>query len=156
TSTCTRSCPTIGITQRSPRASSNRSQMLSRHNSGAASIAVASRLMSGLASMRNPRAPGTDMQVFDRSVEVASTSLLRLDYMHADARPLPSHRETRSLAAPPEVAAGIPAELLRRRPDVRRAEHLAAAQSAQIGVAEAEFYPHISITGSNDPPDLPG
>ena len=52
------------------------------------------------------------------------------------------------LTAPPEVAAGIPAELLRRRPDVRRAERLAAAQSAQIGVAEAEFYPHISITGS--------
>lgn len=50
--------------------------------------------------------------------------------------------------APNEVAAGIPADLLRRRPDVRRAERQAAAQSAQIGVAEAEFYPHISITGT--------
>jgi outer membrane protein TolC len=45
---------------------------------------------------------------------------------------------------PAEAVAGIPAELLRRRPDVRRA----AAQSAQIGAADAEFYPHISITGS--------
>ncbi|MDB5312889.1 MAG: efflux transporter, outer rane factor lipoprotein NodT family [Gemmataceae bacterium] len=50
--------------------------------------------------------------------------------------------------APAEVAAGIPADLLRRRPDVRRAERQAAAQSAQIGIAEAEFYPHISITGT--------
>jgi NodT family efflux transporter outer membrane factor (OMF) lipoprotein len=50
--------------------------------------------------------------------------------------------------APAEVAAGIPADLLRRRPDVRRAERQAAAQSAQIGVAEAELYPHISITGT--------
>ncbi len=51
-------------------------------------------------------------------------------------------------AAPAEVAAGIPADLLRRRPDVRRAERQAAAQSAQIGIAEAEFYPHISINGT--------
>lgn len=52
------------------------------------------------------------------------------------------------LTAPAEVAVGIPADLLRRRPDVRRAERQAAAQSAQIGVAEADFYPHISITGT--------
>jgi outer membrane protein TolC len=50
--------------------------------------------------------------------------------------------------APPCVAVGIPADLLRRRPDVRRAERQAAAQSAQIGIAEAELYPHFSITGS--------
>lgn len=48
---------------------------------------------------------------------------------------------------PPEVVVGIPADLLRRRPDVRRAERLAAAQCAQIGVAEAEFFPHVAITG---------
>jgi NodT family efflux transporter outer membrane factor (OMF) lipoprotein len=50
--------------------------------------------------------------------------------------------------APVEVAVGIPADLLRRRPDVRRAERQAAAQSADIGVAEAEFYPHIAINGT--------
>jgi NodT family efflux transporter outer membrane factor (OMF) lipoprotein len=50
--------------------------------------------------------------------------------------------------APAEVAVGIPADLLRRRPDVRRAERQAAAQCAQIGVAEADFYPHISILGN--------
>jgi NodT family efflux transporter outer membrane factor (OMF) lipoprotein len=50
--------------------------------------------------------------------------------------------------APADVAVGIPADLLRRRPDVRKAERQAAAQSAEIGVAEAEFYPHIAISGS--------
>jgi NodT family efflux transporter outer membrane factor (OMF) lipoprotein len=50
--------------------------------------------------------------------------------------------------APADVVAGIPADLLRRRPDVRRAERQAAAQSAVIGVAEAEFYPHIAINGT--------
>ncbi|HYA41653.1 MAG TPA: efflux transporter outer membrane subunit [Syntrophobacteraceae bacterium] len=49
---------------------------------------------------------------------------------------------------PPQVAIGIPADLLRRRPDVRNAELQAAAQSAQIGVAKAALYPALSLTGS--------
>jgi NodT family efflux transporter outer membrane factor (OMF) lipoprotein len=57
-----------------------------------------------------------------------------------EPRPIP--------VAPPEVAIGIPAALLSRRPDVRRAERQAAAQSAQIGVAESDFYPHIAIGGT--------
>jgi len=47
-----------------------------------------------------------------------------------------------------QVAMGIPADLLRRRPDVRRAERLLAAQSAQIGVAKADLLPHLSLVGS--------
>jgi NodT family efflux transporter outer membrane factor (OMF) lipoprotein len=50
--------------------------------------------------------------------------------------------------APKEIAAGIPADLLRRRPDIRRAERRAAAESARIGVAESQLYPHISINGT--------
>lgn len=48
----------------------------------------------------------------------------------------------------PEVAVGIPADLVRRRPDVRRAERNAAAQAEQIGIAESDFYPAISLNGS--------
>jgi len=51
-------------------------------------------------------------------------------------------------AAPEDVVVGIPADLLRRRPDIRRAERQAAAQSARIGIAEADFYPHITISGT--------
>jgi NodT family efflux transporter outer membrane factor (OMF) lipoprotein len=50
--------------------------------------------------------------------------------------------------SPPEVVAGIPADLIRRRPDLRSAERLIAAQNAQIGVAEADFYPAFFINGS--------
>jgi NodT family efflux transporter outer membrane factor (OMF) lipoprotein len=49
---------------------------------------------------------------------------------------------------PPEVVVGIPADLLRRRPDVRRAERLAAAQSARIGIATANLYPRFSLLGT--------
>jgi NodT family efflux transporter outer membrane factor (OMF) lipoprotein len=50
--------------------------------------------------------------------------------------------------APIEIAVGIPAELLRRRPDIRLAEFQAAAQSAQIGIAKADLYPSFSLVGS--------
>jgi NodT family efflux transporter outer membrane factor (OMF) lipoprotein len=51
-------------------------------------------------------------------------------------------------AVPATVAIGIPAELLRRRPDVQRAERLAFAQGERIGIAEAELYPAFAINGT--------
>lgn len=51
---------------------------------------------------------------------------------------------------PSEVAAGIPADALRQRPDVRAAERNLAAASANIGVATAQLYPSLSIGGSID------
>jgi NodT family efflux transporter outer membrane factor (OMF) lipoprotein len=56
-----------------------------------------------------------------------------------DARPIP--------AAPRRAAVGIPADLLRRRPDVRRAERTVAAQSARIGIALADLYPQFGLNG---------
>jgi NodT family efflux transporter outer membrane factor (OMF) lipoprotein len=48
---------------------------------------------------------------------------------------------------PKTVAVGIPADLVRRRPDIRAAELAAMAQSAQIGIAESNLYPAFSLTG---------
>jgi NodT family efflux transporter outer membrane factor (OMF) lipoprotein len=49
---------------------------------------------------------------------------------------------------PEESALGLPADLLRRRPDVRQAEYLAMAQNASVGLAEANLYPSFSLNGS--------
>lgn len=51
-------------------------------------------------------------------------------------------------ATPTDVGVGVPADLIRRRPDIRRAERLVAAQSARIGIAEADLYPHFSLLGT--------
>ncbi len=51
---------------------------------------------------------------------------------------------------PERIAVGIPADTLRQRPDVRLAERNLAAAVAQIGVAEAQLYPQLSLGGSID------
>jgi NodT family efflux transporter outer membrane factor (OMF) lipoprotein len=60
----------------------------------------------------------------------------------APVKPIPT--------GPQAVGAGIPADLLRRRPDVRSAERVLAAATAQIGVSQAQLYPALSISGGLD------
>jgi len=63
-----------------------------------------------------------------------------IDSYLIESKPIP--------VAPAQVAIGVPADLLRRRPDIRLAERQLATQSALIGVAKADLYPHFSLLGS--------
>ena len=63
-----------------------------------------------------------------------------LEHMLGGPRPIP--------AVAPQVAVGVPAELLRRRPDIRVAERRMAAQCSLIGLAKADLYPRFSLLGS--------
>jgi NodT family efflux transporter outer membrane factor (OMF) lipoprotein len=56
-------------------------------------------------------------------------------------------KDTEIPGLPPEVLVGLPSDLLRRRPDVRRAERQLAAATAQVGAATADLYPKFFLTG---------
>lgn len=71
-------------------------------------------------------------------------SILLGDYPHDVARGLPLVEQS----LPPEVPVGIPSSIIERRPDIREAEQLLVASNAEIGVAKAQFFPQIALTGS--------
>jgi multidrug efflux system outer membrane protein len=53
-----------------------------------------------------------------------------------------------TLALPPQVPAGLPSELIERRPDIRQAEQQLVAANANVGAARARFFPSISLSAS--------
>jgi multidrug efflux system outer membrane protein len=60
---------------------------------------------------------------------------------------IPRGRALTEQPVPHDVPAGLPSELLERRPDVRQGEEMMVAANAQIGVAKASFFPNVSLTG---------
>ncbi len=61
--------------------------------------------------------------------------------------PIPRGETIAAQPLPPEVPAGLPSELLQRRPDVRQSEQELIAANALVGVATANFFPRLSLTG---------
>jgi outer membrane protein, multidrug efflux system len=89
----------------------------------------------------NAQIPDLERQI---AQEENAISILLGDYPHGVIRGLPLVQQP----LPPEVPGGMPSSLLERRPDIRQAEQNLVAANAEIGVAKAQFFPDISLTGS--------
>ena len=76
--------------------------------------------------------------------EENAISILLGDFPHDVARGVPLVEQT----LPPEVPPGLPSSIIERRPDIREAEQILIASNAEIGVAKAQFFPQIALTGS--------
>jgi outer membrane protein, multidrug efflux system len=89
----------------------------------------------------NSQIPDLERQI---AQEENAISILLGNYPQDIARGIPLVDQT----LPPEVPAGVPSSIIERRPDIRAAEQILIAANANIGVAKAQFFPQISLTGS--------
>jgi multidrug efflux system outer membrane protein len=98
-----------------------------------------------------------ETELADTEAELASLQKRRAELENALAILVGENPSAFKLAAlensvwnprPPEVPAGLPADLLERRPDVADAERQLASANARIGVAKAAFFPVVRLTGS--------
>lgn len=81
----------------------------------------------------------------DRDIEQTENALSLL--LGEAPASVPRGLELEAFTTPPTVRAGLPSDLLERRPDIRQAEQELVAANAEIGAAKAEFFPRISLTG---------
>jgi outer membrane protein, multidrug efflux system len=88
----------------------------------------------------NAQIPNLERQI---AQEEDAISILLGNYPQDIARGMPLVEQT----LPPEVPAGVPSLIIERRPDIREAEQILIASTANIGVAKAQFFPQISLTG---------
>jgi len=89
----------------------------------------------------NAQIPDLERQI---AQEENAISILLGNYPQA----VPRGRPLVEQPLPPEVPPGLPSSLIERRPDIREAEQILVAANAEIGVAKAQFFPQISLTGS--------
>ncbi len=89
----------------------------------------------------NAQVPDLERQI---AQEENAISILLGNYPQA----VPRGRALVEQPLPPEVPPGLPSTLVERRPDIRQAEQVLVAANAEIGVAKAQFFPQISLTGS--------
>jgi multidrug efflux system outer membrane protein len=113
-------------------------QLLAQH--GVQSAAEVRQAETQLLTTEN-QIPGIELQIAQNE-DALATLLGKPPHSFDIGTTLPPN------AVPPSVPPGLPSELLERRPDIRQAERQLVAANANIGVARAQFFPTISLTGA--------
>jgi NodT family efflux transporter outer membrane factor (OMF) lipoprotein len=88
-----------------------------------------------------------EIEPLEASIGQAERQLAVLLGLYPEQLRAELERPTPLPSTPPRVSAGMPIQLLRRRPDIRRSERELAAATARIGVATADLFPRVAITG---------
>ncbi len=98
-----------------------------------------------------------ETQLESTQAEDTNVGILRSQYEHAIAMLVGQPASTFSIPVeplktpPPPIPFGVPSELLERRPDIAADERLMAQANAQIGVAQAAYYPTVTLSASGGP-----
>jgi outer membrane protein, multidrug efflux system len=114
------------------------------HSLLAAGLAPQQDLLRAEAQVRDIQAAIPEFETDERAAAYRIAALIGRPFTEVSTemsvpRPIPQSAS--------EVPVGLPSDLLQRRPDVRAAERRIAAANARIGVAQADLYPHFSLTG---------
>jgi multidrug efflux system outer membrane protein len=113
---------------------------------------VQARLQGGVASILDLQQAETLLYTATRSIpEIERQIEQRENFINVllgnNPGPIPRGRPLGQQLVPPTVPAGLPSELLTRRPDIRQAEQQLVAANAQIGVTKARLFPQVTISG---------
>jgi NodT family efflux transporter outer membrane factor (OMF) lipoprotein len=111
-------------------------------NQYAAGVAKRSDLLQAQTQLKSTQAQALDLQITRAQLEHAIAVLLGKNPSNFSLEPAPL------TTAIPAIPAGLPSELLERRPDIAAAERRVIAANAQIGVARAAYFPSLSLAGT--------
>lgn len=113
---------------------------------------VKARLEGGVAGILEVRQAETLLYTATKSIPEVQRQIEQTEnfinvLLGQDPGPIPRGRSLERQLAAPELPSGLPTELLTRRPDIRQAEQRLVSANAQIGVAMAQLYPQVTLSG---------